>query len=241
LKPPLQTLRRGQDGAGSGIAMRHSSTRALYAYWDELRGDRLAPRRLELQPARLGDLLLDSFILELADGDRYRFRLAGTRVSARFGASLRAADFLGCWKESERGLVAHHLKSVVDHGQVALFSGEAEYAPGRHIGHAARVRGAFEMIVLPLIHTGHTIDRLLCHLVPIESAIKAEPRISSLTLVAAETVWPSAAPAAEADLAYGSGTLALHPRVRTARIVRQGRRQFRVYDGGLLAAGDEKR
>jgi hypothetical protein len=220
--------------------MRHPSTQALYAYWNEVRGQRIAPRRLEVQPARIGELLLDSFILEVGDGGSYRFRLAGTRVSARFGASLKAADFLGCWKESDRGLVAYHLKAATDLGRVTLYTGEAEYAPATEIGRDVRTQGPFELIVLPLMHTGQAIDRLLCHLVPLEEKAPAkDARIAGLKLMAAETIWPDGEPK-EADL-YGDGQLAMHPRVRTARIVRHGRRQFRVYQGGLVAAGEDKR
>jgi len=208
--------------------MRHPSTRALFTYWNELRGSRIAPRRLELQPARLGGLLLDSFILEIVDGDQYRFRLAGTRISSRFATSLRAADFLGCWKESDRGLIAYHLKAATDFGRVTLYTGETETT-------------AFELIVLPLVHSGNAIDRLLCHLVPLEeSAAGTGSRITGLKLAAAETLASNGEPLVTVDSGFGR-QLALHPRVRTARIVRQGTRQFRVYEGGLVAAGETKR
>src|SRR5262245_16401234 len=61
--------------------MIHPATQALYAYWNEVRGDRLAPRRLEIQPARIAEHLLDTFILERSGRSAFRFRLAGTRVA----------------------------------------------------------------------------------------------------------------------------------------------------------------
>ncbi len=79
--------------------MRHPATQDLDAYWTEVRGNLRAPRRRDIQPARIGAMLLDSFILECADRDTFRFRLAGTRVCARFGTNLRAANFLECWSE----------------------------------------------------------------------------------------------------------------------------------------------
>jgi hypothetical protein len=212
--------------------MRHQATQAIYAYWNELRGDRLAPRRLEIQPARIGDLLLDTFILEHTDRSEFRFRLAGTRVSSRFGLDLRAYDFLACWSDGDRALLEHHLAAITDLGRVGLFTGEGRIASGPGAT-GAPATCAFELLVLPLKHTGHSIDRLLCLLVPLEEQ-GAGPgtRFSDLRLLAAEAVWPNGAP--EEPQVFSERQSPLHPHVRTARIVRQGRRQFRVYEGGLL-------
>ena len=214
--------------------MRHPATQALYAYWNELRGERPVPRRLEIQPARIADLLLDTFILERADRTAFRFRLAGTRVASRFGLELRARDFLSCWSEGDRSLLEHHLAAISDTGRVGLFTGEAEVSAG-----GAEAPYAFELLMLPLVHTGQAIDRLLCHLIPLEGAAGSTgARILTLRMLAAEAVWPDGAP--EDPLAFADRQLPLSPHVRTARIVKHGRRQFRVYQGGLDEARDDK-
>lgn len=211
--------------------MRHPATQALYAYWNEVRGERPAPRRLEIQPARISELLLDTFILERADRGTFRFRLAGTRIAARFGLDLRARDFLSCWGEGDRALLDHHLAAISDLGRVGLLTGEAHLSAGPG-GTPAPAPCPFELIILPLMHTGHAIDRLLCHLVPLEAAGAASTSsIAGLRLMAAEAIWPNGAP--QDPLAFADRQLPLHPHVRIARIVRQGHRQFRVYQGGL--------
>lgn len=214
--------------------MRHPATQAILAHWNDVRGTRPLPRRLEIQPACIGTFLLDTFILERSDRSAFRFRLAGTRVGARFGADLKARDFLSCWGEADRALLAPHLESISELGRIGLFTGEAVRADGA-APRPGPARQEFEMIVLPLLHTGHEIDRLLCHLAPLGDAGAAPGApIGRLRLLAAETIWPDGAadrPAAESDR-----QLPLAPHVRTARIVRQGRRQFRVYEGGLAAA-----
>lgn len=220
----------------SGSDMRHPASQALYAYWNDVRGGRRAPRRLEIQPARIGDLLLDTFILERVGQSAFRFRLAGTRVAARFGLELKNRDFLACWGEGDRALLEHHLAGIVDLGRVGVLTGEAELAAGPEDSHFP-ARCPFELVILPLVHTGHAIDRLLCHMVALEpDRIVPGTGIARLRLLAAESVWPNSgfttAPDASADR-----QLPLHPNVRTARIVRQGRRQFRVYEGGLSADG----
>ncbi|MGE3229665.1 MAG: PAS domain-containing protein [Hyphomicrobium sp.] len=210
--------------------MRHPATQALFAYWNEVRGERPVPRRLEIQPARIAELLLDTFILERTETSTFRFRLAGTRVAQQLGLELRSRDFLSCWREGDQGLLAHHLEAVSDLGRVALWTGEADVAAGP-VGSLAGSSYTFELLLLPLVHTGHAIDRLLCMLVPLDGSAGARSKpIRGLRLLAAETVWPEAQAESARDLA--DRQLPLHPHVRMARIVRQGRRQFRVYDGG---------
>lgn len=218
--------------------MRHPATQALYAYWNEVRGERLAPRRLEIQPACIAEHLLDTFILERSGRSAFRFRLAGTRVAGRFGLDLNAQDFLSCWGEGDRSMLEHHLAAVADFGRVGVFTGEAIVSAklGEPI---VREPYEFELLVLPLVHTGQSIDRLLCHLVPLETS--HGPRtapIRGLRLLAAEAVWPNGAP--QDELTFTERQAPLQPQVRMARIVRQGRRQFRVYQGGLDGAAEDK-
>ena len=211
--------------------MRHPATQALYGYWNEVRGNRRAPRRLEIQPAHIADILLDTFILERGERDRFRFRLAGTRVANRFGLLLKGQDFSSCWGESDRALFAHHVSAIVDMPRVGLFTGEADV-----VGTGGRIVGtsSFELLVLPLMHTGQSIDRLLCLLVPVDeddNRLKDGASLNRLRLMAAEAIWPNGVPQDQVSLQ--GRQLPLHPHMRVARIVRQGHRQFRVYEGGL--------
>ena len=211
--------------------MRHTATQAIYAYWNDVRGTRRAPRRLEIQPARISELLLDTFILERCDRSRFRFRLAGTRVGTRFGLHLKAPDFLSCWGDGDRSMLEQHLEAITDLARAGLFTGEA-LIPGPDRRTAQTY--VFELLILPLVHTGDEIDRLLCHLVPLEPVDSSRSAgIDHLRLLAAEAIWPDGAATVED---YGAERQSpLHPQIRTARIVRQGRRQFRVYEGGLAA------
>ncbi len=209
-------------------AMRHDSTRALYSYWNELRGDRRAPRRLEIQPARLDRLLLDTFILERTGRSSFVFRLAGTRVSSWFGTDLRTRNFLAFWGEGDQAMLERHFTGIAEVGRVGVFTGEGSYpGPGREVATVP-----FELVVLPLMHTGHTIDRMLCLIVALDDTASGKSGPAhGVRLLAAEEIWPDGKPLETLDL---SGPPALHPHVRTARIVRDGQRQFRVYQGGRV-------
>ena len=85
--------------------MKQAASRALYAYWHELRGRRPAPERAEIEPGAIRQILGEAFILALDDAAGYPFRLAGTRVCALFGRELKGESFLGLWDEASRRTV----------------------------------------------------------------------------------------------------------------------------------------
>ena len=57
--------------------MKLRTNQTLYAYWNELRAGRIAPRRLEVEPSRINSVLAETFMLERASPSTYRYRLAG--------------------------------------------------------------------------------------------------------------------------------------------------------------------
>jgi hypothetical protein len=212
--------------------MRHPTTQALYAYWNEMRGDRVAPQRLEIQPARIGAILPDTFILERCDSRTFRYRLAGTRVCARFGMELRSLNFLDRWSAGDRAMLEEHLAAIAETGRVGVFTGEALAG--------LKPPATFEIVILPLVHTGNAIDRFLCAISVVDEPnwLGDEP-IRRIRLEAAEAVWPAGQPQ-RVSARSGSSQAPLLPHVRNSRIVRQDRRQFRVYDGGLSGDGHDK-
>ena len=62
------------------------------AAWDRVRNGRFAPRRFEVEPAKIAALLPETFIAEGAGLLGCRFRLAATKVCEQFGRELRGAD-----------------------------------------------------------------------------------------------------------------------------------------------------
>ncbi|SPZ35149.1 PAS domain-containing protein [Agrobacterium tumefaciens] len=77
-------------------AMKSMAGLDIYAYWDELRGKRSAPRREDIDPAKLKHHLGDLFILTDKGENTPFFRLAGTRLCDLFGRELRIARFRNC-------------------------------------------------------------------------------------------------------------------------------------------------
>jgi hypothetical protein len=139
--------------------MKHASTRALYSYWNERRGNRPAPARADIDPAAIRHALGDTFMLAADFVDELRFRLAGTRVCALFCHEIKGETFSALWGEtSHKGM--ENLLALVTHetrGAVAGVTGRA--ADGAEVD--------LEILLLPLAHIGHARIRALGVLAPV--------------------------------------------------------------------------
>ncbi len=80
--------------------MKHPSNRELFDYWNERRGERLAPERAEIEPSAIRHVLGDTFVLEVNGAGNHLFRIAGTRLCALFGRELKTESFLPLWQRS---------------------------------------------------------------------------------------------------------------------------------------------
>jgi hypothetical protein len=139
--------------------MKHKASQDLFAYWNELRGIRLAPERSEIDPAAIRGALGDTLMLAQEPGRRTSFRLAGTRVCALFGRELKTELFQPLWEPGSRHdidrLIANTTTEVV--GVVA--GATAEVDDGAPV--------ALELMLLPLFHRGASDGRLIGTLAPL--------------------------------------------------------------------------
>jgi len=192
--------------------MQQPTSRQLYAYWDRVRNGRVAPRRFEIEPAKIAALLPETFIAEGAGTLGHRFRLAGTRICEQFGRELRGADLLSLWEDADRDAVASLLRTVFADAAV----GYGRFKAYTHTDRQAN----FEFVLLPLIHTGEAINRILGAITAIEPPfwLGAEPLLRQ-EIVELNTHWPDGAPA---FMAQGG-----------AEVISLARRRFRVLEGGL--------
>ena len=207
--------------------MRQRSNKLLYAYWDELRAGRIAPRRFEIEPSRIAELLPETFILERVNRTEFRFRLAGTRVCDWFGREFRGTNFLDYWNDEDRSRLESDVISVAKTGAVLVADVEAAYPDDE--------RATFELLLLPLLHTGARIDRFMGvvanHSAIDHSVLGATAQVSVLQTHLHGP--PRGEVSSLNDCVEGPRDAVFHPHLRNARIVRQDRRSFRVYDGGL--------
>jgi hypothetical protein len=192
--------------------MKHSTTRMLFAYWDSLRGERMAPERGEIEPGHIRHILADTFILELGQDKNHpstTFRLAGTRLCALLGRELKMVDFHHLWPEDEKD-EASKLVDVVSYETAGIVAGMT--ATTTH-GHSVDL----EMLLLPLRHRGKTHSRVLGALSPLSiPAWLGIEHIKELKTLSIRIIWPS-------------GTAAALPQEEAAI---ERRRRFVLHRGG---------
>lgn len=197
--------------------MKHASTRRVFEYWNERRGDRTAPERADIDPVQIRHALGDTFMLAADFIEQLRFRLAGTRICALFGREIKGETFAGLWDEASRKAI-DELTAVVTH--------EAGSAVAGLTGHAADDSTLeLELLLLPLAHIGHARIRALGVLAPL-----------------AQPYWLGTKPIAALELgslrhlgAHGqTGATAAYDDPAEVRL----RHGFVVYNGGRASPGE---
>ncbi len=211
--------------------MKEAVSQSLLTYWNDLRGDRPAPKRFEIEPSAIAHYLPDTFILERVDYATLRFRLAGTRISEAFGMDLRGRDLLDLFNEQDRQTLQGQIAIITSKAAVGVF----EISADDRQGHSA----LFEVTMMPLIHTRDVVERYLGSFALIDRPqwLGLVP-LTHRSLVRHNLIWPDQETPVEVD-ALDRQT-PFFPAVREARIVRSARRQFRVYEGGLSRTNSER-
>jgi hypothetical protein len=223
--------RNETSSQGAAYTMKHPTTQQLYAYWNDVRGARVAPRRFEIEPSRIASILPDTFILEHTATAGYRFRLAGTRICENFGSEFRGCDFLDGWTPEDRAMIERQLQAVTQQGGALLI--EMTAGPEIYLRQAY-----FEILLLPLQHLQPVADRFIgtwCAMEP-PSWLGSEP-LTHRALLSCDVIWPDGRPQAAAE--RQDRQVPFLPHVRNSRLVRVDRRQFRVYDGGRTTENGE--
>lgn len=201
--------------------MKHKSSNELFEYWNSVRDGRFAPNRFEIEPMKLAGVLPDVFILECPDISTYRFRLAGTRICSSVGHEMRGNNLLDYWTGDDKEAVHNLLHNVASDGAGVLIEFECT--------NADRERAVFEMLVLPLVHTGENVNRMLGSISTITRPYwTGTIELRHLKLMSFNLIWPEMRPA-----------LPVEPEqpVVLAEVQKQmhgdARRRFRVLEGGL--------
>jgi len=189
----------------------HPSIRQLFEYWNERRGNRLAPEREDIDPDPIRHVLADAFILSFDPSRRHPFRIAGTRVCALFRRELKGEGFVDLWSETNGTDIRTLLAFVVDQSVGVLADVAAMGMTGTTVN--------LELLMLPLNHHGRANARLLGALVPSGPPLwLGAHSLSDLNVVTHRYLGPAAA-------------MKLRPR---AVIMSGGgrRHEFVLYDGG---------
>jgi hypothetical protein len=205
--------------------MKQKTSQILYAYWNGVRGERIAPRRFEIEPARIASILPETFILERTDAETYAYRLAGTKLCEQSGTEYRGTNFLDGWSDDDRKAILQHLTSDCPQGAVLVMTLEAGGLD------RSGPTALFELTLMPLIHASTSVSRYLGAMTAIDAPDwLGSQRLATRRLVDRSVVWPDGRPQSAQNL-YKE-PVPVFANLAGARLVKSERRTFRVLDGG---------
>jgi hypothetical protein len=194
--------------------MRHTQTKALLAHWRSLIRNGVPPDRNDIDPAAIGPALQDIFILGAGQDGSWRYRVAGTRLSAFADRDLRGELFTGWWRPEDAMDVAQLLRSTATDRTPVV---------GGVSGISARHGAAdLELILLPLRHGGQDGQRMIGGLFPSPGALQSfDLRFAELAVLSLRSLVQCDPPAA----VFG------RPRPNIEALVER-RHGLRVIEGG---------
>jgi hypothetical protein len=144
--------------------------RRLLDYWLSKLDGRTAPRREDILPEELGDLLPWVVLVEVVGSPpRFRVRLAGTGVVREYGAEMTGQflDDLDMGGARDRSLEDHRRAVLECRPVVGTFDFKKD--DGRWV--------TYERITLPLSADGQTVNMLLCGARMQGAGAQAEPTL----------------------------------------------------------------
>ncbi len=163
--------------------MRHPATKTLYDHWCSLKRGTIIPDRNDLEPAEIGAILQDIFILGAQPSGPWVYRVAGTRLSAFARRELKDETFDRWWRALDRSDARRLIAGVAEDG-MPMIGGVSGLG-------ADQARHEFELLLLPLRHGGRTGLRMVGGLFPSPAtAYQLGVQIDELSLSSIRTLLP---------------------------------------------------
>jgi hypothetical protein len=133
--------------------MFHTNTQKIIEDWTTRRGDRHTPRRTDISPAALKDLIPQLFMLGSGEAGDEAFRLAGELLLDVHGRELRGVDFFSLFYGSDRERVRQALAEARMLGTPVVLSASGWSAEGDE--------AQIEVVLAPLTGPTGELDRVL--------------------------------------------------------------------------------
>jgi hypothetical protein len=165
----------------------HPGSRALFRYWEAIRGEDSAPNRRELDLNRIRAFIPSLFILERHRVKGYVWRLAGTGLCYLWRRELTGTPVLSGWDTFEQHTTERLLDGVVRAHQpfvlkFRLFTSLGHDIGAEMLGLPLRSIGGSDTHVFGAVMTFRDIDAL------------GYDRISAIELSTARVIWTEPVP-----------------------------------------------
>jgi len=177
--------------------MLHPGSRALFRYWEAIRGEMSAPPRDWLDLKKIRSLVPFLFMIERKPGKSYVWRLAGTRVCELWGAELTGKPAFAQGERFERETVARLLDGVIDTHQPFVLRFRLNSSLGLNV--------AAEFVGLPLRARNGAATYVFGVVMPFREVSRPRhDQVTGFELSAARTIWTEPVPGAGSTFAKNS-------------------------------------
>lgn len=123
-------------------------------YWERKRGDRLMPRRCDIDPTEIPHLLAHVQLVEVVDrGARFRYRLVGTAVADTFGQDYTGKFLDEQFSGPRREFIEKVYRTVLDTRRPVFLRNDYRTATGLPI--------VASRIFMPLSDSGEQVNIIL--------------------------------------------------------------------------------
>jgi hypothetical protein len=168
--------------------IRHPGTRALFSFWEKIRGENAAPSRDDLDLRQISPIVPNLLILErdhLYQG--YKWRLAGSEISQLYRQKLTSTNALAGWGSFERNTLKQLFDTVVTSLQPCLVRFNITTDTGQVIG--------AELLGLPILARNGMRFHIFGGIFPLRDISQlGYGGITALELSAARSIWTEPLP-----------------------------------------------
>jgi hypothetical protein len=165
----------------------HPGSRALFRYWESIRGERAAPSRADIDLKKIREYVPWLYIAE-AHGPThsYRWRLAGGRVCELWRKELTGTPMFAGWERFERETAKRLFDGVTQAMQPCAIRLRLITSVGQPIG--------TELLGLPVVGRDGTVHVFGAVMPFRESASLGYDRVSGVEIATARAIWTEPLP-----------------------------------------------
>jgi hypothetical protein len=168
--------------------IKHPGTRALFSFWEKIRGEKAAPNRDDIDLRQIAAIVPNLIMLERDYlHQTFKWRLAGSQISQLYRQHLTSTDALAGWRGFERDTLKKLFTMVVTRLQPCLVRYLLTTDTGQVI--------AAELVGLPLLARNGSRFHILGGIFPLcDISNFGYSAITFLELSAARSIWTEPLP-----------------------------------------------
>ena len=177
-----------KDASQAYAHIMHPGTRALFSFWEKIRGEKAAPNRDDLDLRQISALVPNLLIMERDHlHQTFKWRLAGSEVSQLFRRKLTSTNALAGWSSFERNTLKQLFNAVVTSLQPCLVRFHLTTDTGQVIG--------AELLGLPILARNGMRFHIFGGIFPLRDVSNlGYGAVTFVELAAARSIWTEPLP-----------------------------------------------